>query len=742
MAPAGDNFTLPFPQSPLPVAVDLFMFGNWVEVTRLANSQAGVYARDKVTVARGRTAEGPVADPTRINLTLNDRDGRFTPRNPTGPYFGQIGRNTPVRVRVGNDVRGTAEMARWAVQWTPGGQDVWVQAEAAGVLQRLGQSGPLKSAPARYIPGTAPDAYWTMEDGTRVSAARPSAGLYTLRGFIGTHPSGGVVTAPQWGTGDLAPWLPPVLSRDGGSTLTAVWGRVVQAAFTTTWTVDLMYKSGTDAAVTTIDVNPSYLGGAAGWPQVILTPSANLLQVTMNAEPEVDATVTGLFNAQPHHIRWTATQSATKVTWTVYVDGAAVNTSTTAGVMTLTAVQTVGLVAEASAGTGLAQAHLAIWSTPPTLADAVSAAFGWDGETATARMTRLCAEQGLPFTVDDFAPSPVFGVAAPDPLLVGPQRPAPLIELCRAAAAVDGGILFEPRDSLGLAYRTAASLYNQGQSYNGRPSLTLDYPSGGEVAPPLEPVEDDQRTRNDVTVTRAGGADYTATLDDGSRMSISDPPDGVGRYPASETVDAHADTQLADQAWWRVHLGTVDEPRYPRVVVNLANTAAHGKTALAAQAGALDVGGLVTITNPPAWLPPDDITQLAQGFVETLAAFERVIEINGVPASPWTVGVYDNAFNYSSDGSTLTADIDATTTSFQVSTPSGPLWMTLAEWASSGTAPFNIRVGGEVMLVDANGTSGSTSPQTFTVHRSINGVVKSHPAGEAVTLDVPAVYAL
>ena len=36
--------------------------------------------------------------------------------------------------------------------------------------------------------------------------------------------------------------------------------------------------------------------------------------------------------------------------------------------------------------------------------------------------------------------------------------------------------------------------------------------------------------------------------------------------------------------------------------------------------------------------------------------------------------------------------------------------------------------------------SGASSPQTFTVTRSINGVVKIHSAGETVELAQPRVY--
>jgi hypothetical protein len=54
--------------------------------------------------------------------------------------------------------------------------------------------------------------------------------------------------------------------------------------------------------------------------------------------------------------------------------------------------------------------------------------------------------------------------------------------------------------------------------------------------------------------------------------------------------------------------------------------------------------------------------------------------------------------------------------------------------------PFDISVGGEVMTVTS--ISSGTSPQTFTVTRSINGVVKTQTAGTDVRLAYPTIIAL
>ncbi|GAB3656439.1 hypothetical protein [Glycomyces tarimensis] len=78
-------------------------------------------------------------------------------------------------------------------------------------------------------------------------------------------------------------------------------------------------------------------------------------------------------------------------------------------------------------------------------------------------------------------------------------------------------------------------------------------------------------------------------------------------------------------------------------------------------------------------------------------------------------------------GGTIT-DAD---TSILVSSDTGnALWTT-----EPSDFPFNVVIGGEVMTVTA--ITGHTSPQTFTVARSVNGVTKTHQAGSDVRLATP-----
>jgi len=310
---------------------------------------------------------------------------------------------------------------------------------------------------------------------------------------------------------------------------------------------------------------------------------------------------------------------------------------------------------------------------------------------------------------------------------MGAQRTKSLLDLLRECADSDGGVLYEARADLALALRTRTSVYNQA------PVLALDYTIDGQVAPPLEPVDDDQHLRNSVTVQRDGGSSAGYALDSGP-LSTQTPPDGVGVYDEQVTLSLARDGQALNQAAWRVHLGTWDEARYPTVHVDLA----AGPDLIPA-ASAVDIRDRVTIDNLPPWLPPGGADLLVEGYTETLGAYDWDLVFNASPAGPWTVGVLEDPVlgRADTDGSELAADIGAADTTITVTVTDGPLWIT---GSASPDFPVDILVGGEVMTVTA--ISGAASPQTFTVTRGTNGVALAHAAGTGLSLAQPMRLAL
>src|SRR5690349_20535068 len=71
---------------------ELALGGVWVDVS------TDCYDGNEFVIRRGRGGETSQATPSSCGFALTNRDNKYAPRNPLGPYFGQFGRNTPSRV--------------------------------------------------------------------------------------------------------------------------------------------------------------------------------------------------------------------------------------------------------------------------------------------------------------------------------------------------------------------------------------------------------------------------------------------------------------------------------------------------------------------------------------------------------------------------------------------------------------------------------------------------------------------
>ena len=84
-----------FPQSPLDLRCELDLGGTQTDVSSYVYQRSG--DSPPVTLTRGRADESSSANPGTGTWEWNNRDGRFSPKNPLSPYYGLLGRNTPVR---------------------------------------------------------------------------------------------------------------------------------------------------------------------------------------------------------------------------------------------------------------------------------------------------------------------------------------------------------------------------------------------------------------------------------------------------------------------------------------------------------------------------------------------------------------------------------------------------------------------------------------------------------------------
>ncbi|MBQ0974569.1 hypothetical protein KBZ00_26075 [Streptomyces sp. RK31] len=600
----------------------------------------------------------------------------------------------------------SGEYSDWPLKADRAGHLVTVEGEGAGVLRRLNQGKkPLQSTLRRRIPsGAGLLAYWPMEDDAEATQAySPIPGVSPMR-------LSNFEMAADDSLGGSAP-LPVVQPNASFSASVPP-----PASGTGPWHVELMNFIPAAPAAETVLYEIITTGTGARY-QVIVGPNVVRMRVLNAAgdtllETSTTPGSTPSFFANWNRVRVYARQSG----GSVQVDLGWLNAvGTTGHFHTGSFTGTVGRVVSVrstfGAGLdGLAMGHLAVLQAEnsPIFNDADD---GFFGETAAARLVRLGAEEGLPITV--------IGTAA-DSARMGPQRPATFLEQLEECEAADGGLLVEDRERLGLVYRTRASLYNQ------TPKLVLSYGQRGLAE--AEPVDDDSGLRNDVTVQRTGGSSGRAEQTSGP-LSVEDPPVGVGRYDDSTTLNLYSDAQAEPMAYWLMHLGTVDEARYPVITILL-----HRAPELIPTVLDLVEGDLIRLTDMPAWMPPGPVDLIVQGMSEQIGVRTWSVSLVCAPGSPWRVAVADDTelAVAGTEWSTLATGVTASATTLSVATASGPVWVF--------ETAFDIRVGGEVMRV--TGISGASSPQTFTVTRSVNGISKAHASGAAVELVVPARVAL
>ena len=164
--------------------VEIYVDGVWTDIT------AYVLVEDGVTITQGRGDEVGAHVPSTCSFTLNNADGRFTPRNPMSPYFGFIGRNTPCRVTCEGTPRWYGEISAWPQSWSLDENMAWTQVTGSGITRRLIQGPKPLPGPVRRWVSTASNitGYWPMEDGPTATSAASAIGGAAMFSPLGSRP--------------------------------------------------------------------------------------------------------------------------------------------------------------------------------------------------------------------------------------------------------------------------------------------------------------------------------------------------------------------------------------------------------------------------------------------------------------------------------------------------------------------------------------------------------------------------
>lgn len=598
--------------------VELYLGGAWTDITAYVRQDPGI----EMTV--GVRNEGGTSDPASCTFVVNNRDGRFSIRNTAGAYYGNIKRNTPVRVKVGTTQRFIGEIAEFPSRWGQSGDPVWAPLVGTGILRRYQHASSLDSTLITALQKLS-DAngditgYWPVED---------APGATSVASGLTGGQAGGITGSPVFGAVDLGVST-GLVATWAASTATFFPFAATSTAFTGGCYVNLPAAGALTGGEELFRVECN--GSATSW-RILYSPGSGggvFVQVLDQTGTEVlaSSTINGL-DGLTFYLKLECANSGANVAWALSTLDAG---STVSGSL-LT--QSVGAPTAAKIGKGtiaipanadVAIGHVVLGSSDTALFHNAfdDGRAGYAGESVDARMARLASTYTETITVTSGATSPAE---------MGPQPEGTLIDVLRAAEKADaGGILYDKLDSNGgLSYITRTARYN-----DQRAQLVLDY-SLKQIVPPLEPTDDDQQIRNDVTVHRTDGSSARQVLTSGA-ISTQDFPNGVGPYPFDDTYAIWKDTQLPYLAGWILGLGTIDETRFPAVTVDVI-----AQSALLTSIEAVRPGYRLRITNLPAFAGATNVDLQVIGWTERITKATRTITFVCTPGTPWFVFELDD----------------------------------------------------------------------------------------------------
>jgi len=583
----------------------------------------------------------------------------------------------------------TGTVAEWPIRWDQSGNDCVTTVEAAGVLRRLQQGkAALRSPLYRQLTRYNPAGYWPLEDGSEATAASSAA--------VNGEPASTINVT--FGADETLPGAGAVLKLNG--TDSTIRGRVLRSTGAGFSAMFLMRLNAMPAAMTTF-IQWSGSGTVKTWR--IKGDATTIITEGLDSNGAVLTTATNGYGVSPTN--WVAYQleavkSGANISWAMLLHQVGTvtfyaQTGTEPGTVgTIT-----GFLIPGSAGTteaSFAHVYAGADTLPFVNTNFALVSNGYSGELAADRVQRLCDEEGVRVYVES-------GTSQ----AMGRQRTETFLSLLQTCEDADLGVLYE--SGTALAYRPSGARLNVGTEAD------LDFDLG-HIAEPPEPTDDDQRVRNDITVTRDAGGQYRAA--DEEHIAA------VGKYDDAVDANVESDEQLPDLAGWRLHLGTWDEMRWPRVSLDLARNAGLIGSWMQMQRP----GARFSISNPPLQVAGDELDLLVEGYTQQLSMYSWDVELACSPARVWDVAVTDNDdWRVDTVGSSVAVLVNDSTTTVTVNSDDEYLWTT-----DPAEFPFDVNIGGERMTVTA--ITGTSSPQTFTVVRGVNGVFSFHGPGVDVRL--------
>lgn len=599
----------------------------WTDITTYVHMGDG----NRVTISRGRGDEFSTAPPCRIGLTLINNDGRFCPHNPTGAYFGQLARNTPLRVRVHNGssyvTQALGFVDQWPATWADKSESLCLAPiTASGGLRRLGQGGTVRSALYRYhasnsyVDDSEILGYWPCEDASGSTSI--ASGIGGRAGILSGGLENFAADSSIAGSDPLMTLEPgvsfvcylPTYTSTGETAIRAV----VKVPAAPGGTVELLrWWSSGSYTVWTVEIHN-------GSPDRLHLRAYNSLGVEQlggtGINLEDDGHGVALYGRQLYiavdlvqdgaDIDW---QIQAGHTWAFDAGESSANNGTEAAA-TVGQLEAIGSHNHSAPAEGITLGHIAVATTTAYTFAASPAVTGFAGQSVTIRLADIATELDISVTSSGPENAAMY-------TYLGATDATDIITLLREVETAEQGILYDGKTGF-------LELLLREDRINRAVDLTLNHDTG--QVDWLAPTVDDQQIVNDVTVSRPGGS--SARAFDKDHIAAN------GNYATTVQALLFTDDVLPYHAQWRRHLGTVDELRYPTVGLNLA-----ANPSLLADWLACDIGSRIQVTNPPDGLPPDTIDLHIEGYTEQISTFGYTVQLNCSPASPWQVFEVEDA---------------------------------------------------------------------------------------------------
>lgn len=564
----------------------------WVDLT------SRVRISESIDISRGRQDEFSTCQPGHCSLTLENIDGALTPGRSASPYYPNVIPNRRMRVKYVDPNTGAVQylfdgfVEEWPTAW-PTGQDTFATSRitALDFLSRLGRAGALNSVIVQTVLLDSPTAYYVLGEAQGATSAGDSSGVAgnapmtimqtgtggTVAFAAGTGPGTDGVSAPTFTPASVAngKYLNATVSPIGGGSSASM-----EVSFNTSAAVAQTICRMADPYGAYLELATDASGHLVG---SFFDPSGYRAPLTVTSSNVVSDGAT-------HEAAIIMSIGSRTLSMTLVLDGAsnATGGGVTVPFLPVCSIAQVGGTPTGKMFTGTV-AHFSTYNTAVAVAQfathTTAMTTGFAGETSDQRIARIASWVGIPSARLNLQ----TGSSAIAHVECTGLNP---LDYMRQVETAEGGILYA--DTQGrLAFIARPATYTPTS-----PSVTVD---ASMVAESTQPVENLLAVKNDVTVTRAGGATIRKT----DATSIA----AYGSIADQVTTIVSSDTAAADFASWRLAQFSKPRVRIPQLGLD-----GYTDQTYSAQIRTLDIGSHLRVTGLPAQAPTTTTDQVVQGY--------------------------------------------------------------------------------------------------------------------------------